>query len=104
MSDRFLNPLSSIDGVEAAGAKPAPPMLETGPADPPQMRWMEGLFALLGGAIERLAEPLERVFVRALGPLGGGPFHHELAGLAHDLDHAGLFGGVLDPGAVVLRV
>src|SRR5436305_14748564 len=63
-----------------------------------------GLLALLGGTVERLAEPLERVTVGGLGAARRGALDHKLATLTHGIHHARLLGGIPDPGAVVLGV
>src|SRR3954463_13070761 len=63
-----------------------------------------GLLALLRGAVERLAQAFQRVAVGRLRPLRGRSLDDKVAALAHGIDHARFLGGVLDPGAVVLRV
>src|SRR5580704_14336820 len=62
------------------------------------------LLAFLGGAVDRLAQALERILVGGFGAVAGDALDGQVAALAHGVDHAGFLGDVLDPGAVVERV
>src|SRR5262249_55044832 len=85
-------PAVSIDGIDRSG----PPR----EGRPPRPR----LFALLRGAVEGLAEALERIAVGGLRAARRGALDDQVSVLAHGLHHARLFGRILDPGAVILRV
>src|ERR1043166_5875791 len=62
------------------------------------------LLAFLGGAVERLRKTFERITVGRLRAARRGAGDDDVGALAHGLDHAGLLGGVAEPGAVGLRV
>src|SRR6266446_10282316 len=66
-------------------------LIDTGPDRYRPSRPGRALFALLLGAGKRLAQPLERELVGALGAAARGALDGEVRALAHGVDHAGLF-------------
>src|SRR5580704_17142560 len=62
------------------------------------------LFAFLGGAVEGLRYAFERKGIGRLRTFGGNALDHGTIAAPHGIDHFGLFGGVFDPGAVLLGI
>src|SRR6476620_9024800 len=60
--------------------------------------------ALLRDAVERLGEALQRIAIGRFGTAPRFAGHDHVGAAPHRVDHARLFGGVLEPGAVGLRV
>src|SRR5262245_58297508 len=96
--------IGALSSTNESGARAARHFLRWELAGPAASASLRPLFTFLRSAVERLRNALERERVGGRGSLRGLGLDHGVAGLAHGLDQPRLFGGVLDPGAVVLGV